>query len=181
MLIILPHHPARSNCKQNTYFLVKIMKWITITKSLIIAVNCKVNTVECRYKSAQLITISFMARNLVQTSNSQQTPHTSPSRGSYGVCIVTILEETDRVITVQHCIIRSVSHTFVTPVGIQCMMPSSNGNIFRVTGPLRGESTVRPLTRSFDVFFDLRLKKTVEQTIETPVSWDTIALIMTSL
>ena len=46
------------------------------------------------------------------------------------------------------------------------MMTSSNGNIFRVTGPLCGEftgpgefSTQRPVTRSFDVFFDLRLNK----------------------
>ena len=45
-------------------------------------------------------------------------------------------------------------------------MTSSNGNIFRVTGPLRGEFTgdrwipsQRPVTRSFDVFFDLRLHK----------------------
>ena len=45
-------------------------------------------------------------------------------------------------------------------------MKSSNGNIFRVTGPLCGEFTVpgdfptqRPVTRSFDVFFDLRLNK----------------------
>ena len=46
------------------------------------------------------------------------------------------------------------------------MMTSSNGNTFRVTGPLCGEftgtgefPTRRPVTRSFDVFFDLRLKK----------------------
>ena len=44
------------------------------------------------------------------------------------------------------------------------MMTSSNGNIFHVTGPLCGEfkgpgefPTQRPVTRSFDVFFDLRL------------------------
>ena len=44
------------------------------------------------------------------------------------------------------------------------MMTSSNGNIFRVTGHLCGEFTgpgefpaQRPVTRSFDVFFDLRL------------------------
>ena len=47
-----------------------------------------------------------------------------------------------------------------------CMMTSSNGSIFRVTGPLCGEftgpgefPTQRPVTRSFDVFFDLRLNK----------------------
>ena len=43
------------------------------------------------------------------------------------------------------------------------MMTSSNGNFFRVTGPLCGEftgpgefPTQRPVTRSFDVYFDLR-------------------------
>ena len=42
------------------------------------------------------------------------------------------------------------------------MMTSSNGNIFRVTGPLCGEftgpgefPTQRPVTRSFDVYFGL--------------------------
>ena len=46
------------------------------------------------------------------------------------------------------------------------MMTSSNGNIFHVTGPLCGEftgpgefPTQRPVTRSFDVFFDLRRNK----------------------
>ena len=51
----------------------------------------------------------------------------------------------------------------------QCvfMMTSSNGNIFRVTGHLCGEftghrwipHTQRPVTRSFDIFCDLRLNK----------------------
>ena len=46
------------------------------------------------------------------------------------------------------------------------MMTSSNGNIFHVTGHLCGEFTgpgefpaQRPVTRSFDVFFDLCLNK----------------------
>ena len=50
--------------------------------------------------------------------------------------------------------------------GLYNMMTSSNGNIFRVTGPLCGEftgpgefPTQRPVTRSFDVFFHLRLNK----------------------
>ena len=39
-------------------------------------------------------------------------------------------------------------------------MTSWNGNIFRVTGHLCGEFPVqRPVTWSFDVFFDLRLNK----------------------
>ena len=48
-----------------------------------------------------------------------------------------------------------------------CMMTSSNGNIFCVTGhlcegnsPVPGEfPTQRPVTRSFDVFFELRLNE----------------------
>ena len=47
-----------------------------------------------------------------------------------------------------------------------CMMTSSNGDIFRVAGHLCGEFTgpgefpaQRPVTQSFDVFFDLRLNK----------------------
>ena len=46
------------------------------------------------------------------------------------------------------------------------LMTSSNGNIFRFTGPLWGESTghqwipsQEPMTRSFSIFFDLRLNK----------------------
>ena len=62
------------------------------------------------------------------------------------------------------------------------MMTSSNRNIFRVTGPLCGEftsrgefPTQRPVTRSFDVFFDLRLNKRLSKQpwgwwFETP-SW----------
>ena len=50
--------------------------------------------------------------------------------------------------------------------GFVFMMTSSNGNIFRVTDPLCGEFTghrwipsQRPVTQSFDVFFDLSLNK----------------------
>ena len=49
---------------------------------------------------------------------------------------------------------------------IRTMMTSSNGNIFRVTGHLCGEFTgpgdfpaQRPVTRSFDVFFDHSLNE----------------------
>ena len=60
------------------------------------------------------------------------------------------------------------------------MMTSWNGNIFRVTGPLCGEFTghrwipsQRPVTRSFDVFFDLSLNKPLSKQLwggwfETP-------------
>ena len=58
---------------------------------------------------------------------------------------------------------------------VDYMMTSSNGNIFRVTGLLCGEFTGpgefpahRPVTRSFDVFFDLRLNKRL---IKQPWGW----------
>ena len=62
------------------------------------------------------------------------------------------------------------------------MMTSSNGNFFRVTGPLCGEftgpgefPTQRPVTQSFAVFFDMRLNKRLSKQqwswwFETP-SW----------
>ena len=60
------------------------------------------------------------------------------------------------------------------------MMTSSNGNIFRVTGPLCGDFTgefpsPRPVTQSVDVFFDLRMHKRLSKQswgwrFETP-SW----------
>ena len=60
-------------------------------------------------------------------------------------------------------------------VKIMIMMMSSNGNIFCVTGPLCGVftglgefPTQRPVTRSFDVFFDLRLNKRLSK---QPCGW----------
>ena len=68
------------------------------------------------------------------------------------------------------------------------MMTSWNGSIFRVTGPLWRESTGHrwiPLTKSGDAqpwcFLWSVTEQTVEYTIKTPVIWDTMALIMTSL
>ena len=52
------------------------------------------------------------------------------------------------------------------------MMTSSNGNIFRVTGLYR-LPVQSPVTQSFNVS-----EQTNEQTMETPVIWDAIALIM---
>ena len=67
-------------------------------------------------------------------------------------------------------------------------MASSNGNIFRVTGPLCEEFTGHRwilLTKAsgaeFDVLFDVRLDKRWSKQIDTPVIWDTVVLIMTSL
>ena len=64
------------------------------------------------------------------------------------------------------------------------MMTLSNGNIFRVTGPLWGEFTGDqwiPLTKASDAGIWCIVwsapEQTVEQTIETLVIWDAIALI----
>ena len=69
-------------------------------------------------------------------------------------------------------LIQRVDH--ITAQTAMIMMTSSNGNIFRVTGPLCGEFTgQRPVMRSFDVFFDLRLnirlsKQSLDLWFETP-------------
>ena len=67
------------------------------------------------------------------------------------------------------------------------MMTSSNENIFCVTGPVWGESTGQrwiPFTMASDAelwcFLWSTPDQTVEQTLETPVIWDAIALIMES-
>ena len=57
------------------------------------------------------------------------------------------------------------------------MMTFSNGNVFRVTGPLWGESTAYrwiSLTKASDGYFDFlsAREQAVDQTIETPVIWD---------
>ena len=61
---------------------------------------------------------------------------------------------------------REVSQTQIQTEIWLYMMTSSNGNIFRLNGPLCGEFTGpgefpahRPVTRGFGVFFDLRLNK----------------------
>ena len=68
----------------------------------------------------------------------------------------------------------------VTWIWLKVMMTSSNGSIFRAAGPLAGNSpdpgefpSQRPVTRSFDVFFDLRLNKRLSKQsrrrgLETP-------------
>ena len=67
------------------------------------------HTVKCRYNPVQFITIWHTAlrwqqQNVKQSSNSQQTPHTSPSRASYGESFMRILKKIDRVIAAPHCI-----------------------------------------------------------------------------
>ena len=64
----------------------------------------------------------------------------------------------------------------IYPVLRHSMMMSSNGKIFRVTGHLCGDftgpgdfPTQRPVTRSFDVFNDLRLNKPWFETLLRPL------------
>ena len=68
------------------------------------------------------------------------------------------------------------------------MMTSSNGNLFRATGPLWGESTGHrwiPLTKASDTelwrFLWCAPEQKIEQTVEMPVIWDVMALIVTLL
>ena len=65
------------------------------------------------------------------------------------------------------------------------MMTSSNGNILSVTGPLWGESIGHwwiPLTKANDAelwrFLWSAPEHAAGQTIEMPVIWDAIGLIM---
>ena len=82
-----------------------------------------------------------------------------------------------------HCY--DVANRYVT----MCyMMTSSNGNISALLAPLWGESTGHrciPLTKASDsdiyCFLWSTPEQTDEQTIETPVIWNSIAFIMTSL
>ena len=67
----------------------------------------------------------------------------------------------------------------------QGMMTASTVNILCVTGPLWGESTGNPSQKASDAELWCLLwsapEQTIQQTIETPVIWDSIALIMMSL
>ena len=90
------------------------------------------------------------------------------------------------MMTICHLHIRQskIRHSPPLPVDtLQCfLVTSSNGNIFRVTGPQAGNSPVpgefpaqRPVMRSFDVFFDLRPNKRLSKQrwgrwFETPSS-----------
>ena len=220
--------------------------------------------VECRYNVVHFITILhtklwWQHQNINQTSNSQQTPHISPTRASYGVYFMRISKKTHRVITAPHYIYIYV-HIYIYIYIWQCLQTHTdtvnrytkqNDRVVLKTfsfikchcvehsqrrmlafatytlydtlyiyiyicskyvmgdsdisdiwasdstiwwrhqmetfsallafcvgnSPVTGEfPTQRPVTRSFDAFFDL----TVEWTIVRLVIWDAITLIMTS-
>ena len=90
------------------------------------------------------------------------------------------LDKNLQMIQLQACLRNSYGLDFIDPLITKNVfgfwppdqMTSSNGSIFSITGPLCGEFTVtgefrltdefrsqRPVTRSFDVFFDPRLNK----------------------
>ena len=58
------------------------------------------------------------------------------------------------------CTMELYIHSFCGFIFCVAMMTSSKGNIFHVTVLVTGEfSSQMPVTRSFDIFFDLRLNK----------------------
>ena len=76
---------------------------------------------------------------------------------------------------------RQILDNMGTGDGLVIMMTSSNGNIFRVTGPLCGEFTGHrwiPPTMASDAelwcFLLSVPEQTVEKTIETPMIWGAI-------
>ena len=97
-------------------------------------------------------------------NSSVNSPHKGQWRGASMSCFICawINHQREKLVDVNRRVIREsavveVAHSVY-------MMTSSNGNIFRVTGPCAGNSPVpgefpsrRPVTRSFDIFFDLRL------------------------
>ena len=68
------------------------------------------NTVECHYNAVQhdmnlLLAQRWLRQNMHQRLYSQQTPHISPSRASYGEPFVRIWVKIDHVLTAPHCTI----------------------------------------------------------------------------
>ena len=88
--------------------LLEIKITTTTISPRIIQAGLMLKSVECRYNAIGFIPILHTAllwqqQNINQTSNSQQTPHSSPSRVSYGVSIMRILKKIVRVITAPQC------------------------------------------------------------------------------
>ena len=69
---------------------------------------CSHNTAEWSYNLVKFVTILHSAlwwkwNNISQILDSQKTPHSLPSRASYGMFLMRILEEIDHVIMASHC------------------------------------------------------------------------------
>ena len=107
---------------------------------------------------------------LPNTSMAQCRTAVSPLRKQWGYCSLALSH-------------RLLLETNYTTYYSAVMKTSSNGNIFRVTGPLCGNPPVtggfpsqRPVTRRFEVFFDLCLSKQLSKPsrrrwFETPPHW----------
>ena len=84
--------------------------------------------------------------------------------------------------TTEHYLTQHTQDDVIKWKHLQCYWPFVRG----IQRPPMDSPHKGPVTRSFDVFFDLHLNKRLSITgvsifIETPVIWGTIALIMTSL
>ena len=100
-----------------------------------------------------------------------RSPVDSTHKGTVDVSVDVFINSLLNKLQARHCTVHLDSNRREWPGGreflwsLLIMMTSSNENIFRVTSPLCGEfpgsgefPVQRPVTRSFDVFFDLRLK-----------------------
>ena len=126
-----------------------IRKWVAICMVYLFCMNGTVNVLLCAW--------TFTTRSIFSETYNQGPP-SSPVGPRYRVSFNKWLQ---RIIQ----FLRSRSNAAYN-IGYVDMMTSSNGNIFRITGHLCGEftgpgefPTQRPVTRNFDVFFDLRLNK----------------------
>ena len=94
-----------------------------------------------------------------ETMSHHKTSHASTKRGKYNAfCVILVISPNVAGLCLEEWLAVGPYWIFI--------MTSSNGNIFRVTAPLCGEftgpgefPTQRPVTLSFDVFFDLCLNK----------------------
>ena len=104
--------PAVSKAMEvNTHVCSLISCWLSDNCQFVsnFILNCKWNTVECRYNAVQYCKILHewlqeLRQNINQMLDPQKTPHTSPLRASYRVSFVNICEKIDRAITAPHCI-----------------------------------------------------------------------------
>ena len=85
------------------------------------------HTVKCRYNAVQFIVIFHTAlqwhqQNINLTRNSQQTPHSSPVKSSYGMSVVRKLEKIDCVITALHCICQRKSAWLMNQIFCSCIL-----------------------------------------------------------
>ena len=95
-------HIIKFSFISSRYLWLKIAQWVS-------KLNSNATTVEYHHNAVQFITILHMTlwwqqQNIYHTSNSQQTPHTSPSQASYGVSIVRFFKKIDCDITAPNCI-----------------------------------------------------------------------------